>query len=112
MISNHQIFISIIITYSSGNPTDKEELSFIIHEVSYPDSSYTGLYNVGGDLYAVGDDYVNDETINEAITNKEYQMRTVQNEVTYEITAPKVVRAPKVYESTYNYFPIEPLGCL
>ncbi|EEV39358.1 hypothetical protein ECBG_01627 [Enterococcus casseliflavus EC20] len=97
-----------IITDSSGNQTEKENFSFIIHEVSYPDSSYTGLYNVEGDLYAVGDDYVNDETI----TNKEYQMRTLQNEVTYEITAPKVVRAPKVYESTYNYFPIENLGCL
>ncbi|AGE29390.1 hypothetical protein BOI99_RS07455 [Enterococcus faecium] len=99
-----------IITDSSGNQTEKEEFSFIIHEVSYTDSSYTGLYNVEGDLYAIGDNYVNDETINEAISNKEYQMRTVQNEVTYEITAPTVVRAPQVYESTYNYFPIEPLG--
>lgn len=99
-----------IITDSSGNQTEKEEFSFIIHEVSYPDSSYTGLYNVEGDLYAIGDNYVNDETINEAISNKEYQMRTVQNEVTYEITAPTVVRAPQVYESTYNYFPIENLG--
>lgn len=99
-----------IFTDSSGNQTEKEEFSFIIHEVSYPDSSYTGLYNVEGDLYAIGDNYVNDETINEAISNKEYQMRTVQNEVTYEITAPTVVRAPQVYESTYNYFPIEPLG--
>ncbi|QOG32524.1 hypothetical protein EGM182_03455 [Enterococcus casseliflavus] len=86
------------------------EFSFIIHEVNYPDSSYTGLYNMEGDLYAIGDNYENDETINDAISTKEYQMRTLQNEVTYEITAPTVVRAPQVYESTYNYFPIEPLG--